>query len=74
MARCEKCGKIKLEDAECGICGGYLIKDGCHVTCPECLRDVRDVCSGNCSIYKIFKFIGIGFIILFLIIWIIRLL
>jgi len=49
MAKCEKCGKTKLEDAVCGICGGPLIKDGRHVTCPKCLRDVSGVCNGKCG-------------------------
>ena len=68
MAKCEKCGEIRLEDAACGNCGGSLYVDGRYVHCPICGKDVGGVCNGRCGITagKIIKFaaIGIGVIVL----------
>ena len=46
-AKCEKCGKTKIEDARCPICGGGLIKQGKHAGCLTCNRDVGEVCTGQ---------------------------
>jgi len=70
MAVCEKCGKINMEDAACGICGGRLVREGSHVTCPRCNKDIAGVCNGKCDskVRKVIKYAVIGLIVIALLI------
>jgi len=71
MAKCEKCGKIRLKDAACSICGSSLHRDGRYVTCYNCNKDFGNVCNGRCVIDKIRKilmFVGIGIVVLFIVV------
>jgi len=45
MAMCERCGKIKLEDARCSGCGGKVVIDLGEVYCPRCNRFINGVCN-----------------------------
>jgi len=57
MANCEKCGKIKIEDAACGRCGAtardgslvYASFTSSGVWCWKCDRPVSGVCDGRCN-------------------------
>jgi hypothetical protein len=58
MAKCEYCGKIKFEDAVCGVCGGPVSRDGKYIHCYNCKKDVdrSGICDGYCG--KSFGIVG----------------